>query len=259
MPSSILESFSLKDKTVVITGATGGIGLEISIALAEAGANIISIEIPRDPSSPELRRAIEVTGRHITVFECNLKDHQSIHHTFAAIWKSGVIPDILVNCAGITRHMLIEDTPVQDLDDVMSINFRGTYLCIQEFGRELLRLKRPGKIINFASIASFLAQTNISAYCSSKAAVQNLTRAVSNEWAGRGITCNAICPGFIHTKMCEDLYNDEEFSSRVVARTSIGRWGEPQDLRGLAVFLASRASDFITGESIYIDGGIMGR
>ncbi|KNG91452.1 hypothetical protein ANOM_000023 [Aspergillus nomiae NRRL 13137] len=235
MPSSILESFSLQDKTVVITGATGGIGLEISIALAEAGANIISIEIPRDPSSLELRRAIEATNHHITVFECNLKDQQSIHDTFAAIWKSG------------------------DLDDVMSINFRGTYLCIQEFGRELLRLKRPGKIINFASIASFLAQTNISAYCSSKAAVQNLTRAVSNEWAGRGITCNAICPGFIHTKMCEDLYNNEEFSARVVARTSMGRWGEPQDLRGLAVFLASRASDFITGESIYIDGGIMGR
>ncbi|KAL2835655.1 hypothetical protein BJY01DRAFT_258973 [Aspergillus pseudoustus] len=259
MSGSILNLFSLQGKTAIITGGTGGIGLAITTALAEAGANIISIEVPHDPASPLLRQAIEATGRKITVYDCNLKDHESIRATFHAIWASGSVPDILVNCAGITRHMKVEDTPVQDLDDVMAINFRGTYLCIQEFGRELLRLQRPGKIINFASIAAFLAQTNISAYCSSKAAVQNLTRAVSNEWAGKGITCNAICPGFIHTKMCEDLYTDKEFSARVVARTSMGRWGEPEDIRGLAVFLASAASDFITGESVFVDGGIMGR
>ncbi|KAF9893003.1 hypothetical protein FE257_012414 [Aspergillus nanangensis] len=239
--------------------ATGGIGLEVSRALAQAGADIVSIEVPRDPASPDLRRAIEETGRSITVFECNIKDPQSIKETFAAIWKSEVVPDILFNCAGITRIMPIVDTKVEDIDNVMAINFRGTYLTIQEFGRELLQRQRPGKIINFASIAAFLAQTDISVYCSSKAAVQNLTRAVSNEWAGKGITCNAICPGFVHTKMCEDLYQDEEFSAKVVARTSMGRWSTPQDLKGLAVFLASAASDFITGESIFIDGGIMGR
>ncbi|KAJ3545815.1 hypothetical protein NM208_g2309 [Fusarium decemcellulare] len=155
--------------------------------------------------------------------------------------------------------MTVEDTGVADIDAVMSINFRGTYLATQEFGRELLRLKRPGKIINFGSMAAHLAQTNISVYCSSKAAVQTLTRAVSNEWAGKGITCNAICPGFIHTGMCEDLYTDEVFSAKVRARTSLGRWGEADDLKGLMVFLASPASDFITGESIVIDGGVIGR
>lgn len=118
MSSPILDLFSLKGKNVVITGATGGIGLEVTLALAQAGADIVSIEMPRDPSSAELRRAIEETGRRLNVFECNIKDHQSIKDTFAAIWKSGVVPDILVNCAGITRIMTIEDTSVQDIDDV---------------------------------------------------------------------------------------------------------------------------------------------
>lgn len=118
MSNSILDLFSIKDKNVIITGATGGIGFEITVALAEAGADIVSIEMPRDPGSADLRRAVEATGHRISAFECNLKDPQSIKDTFAAIWKAGVVPDILVNCAGITRHMLVENTPVQDLDDV---------------------------------------------------------------------------------------------------------------------------------------------
>ncbi|KAM0554883.1 hypothetical protein ACHAPJ_006618 [Fusarium lateritium] len=194
--SSILDRFSLAGKTVVLTGATGGIGQEITTALAEAGADIISLELPRDPLHDGLRQAIDATGRKLTSFDCNIRDGKSIKAAFQQIWDSGVVPDILVNAAGVTRHMAVEDTGVADLDAVMSINFRGTYLATQEFGRELLRLGRKGKVINFGSMAAHLAQTNISVYASSKAAVHTLTRAVSNEWAGRGITCNAICPGY---------------------------------------------------------------
>lgn len=141
----------------------------------------------------------------------------------------------------------------------MSINYRGTYLATQQFGRKLLELNRKGKVINFGSMAAQLVQTNISVYSSSKAAIHALTRATSNEWAGKGITCNAICPGFIHTGMCTDLFSDREFERKVEQRTSLGRWGQADDLKGLMIFLASPASDFLTGESIIIDGGVIGR
>lgn len=131
MSSPILDLFSLKDKNVIITGATGGIGLEVTIALAQAGADIVSIEMPRDPSSLELRRAIEATGRRLNVFECNIKDHQSIKETFAAIWNSGIVPDILVNCAGITRIKTIEDTSVQDIDDVRALILYRNFMVLQ--------------------------------------------------------------------------------------------------------------------------------
>jgi 2-deoxy-D-gluconate 3-dehydrogenase len=214
MAPPVLELFSLKNKIAIVTGATGGIGVDVSVGLAEAGADIVSLERPNDSLAPALRQAIEATGRSIRSFECDIRNPKSIQDAFTAIWQAGIIPDILVNIAGVTRHISVEDTRVEDISavstrgtkastkrpliaflQVLDINFRGTYLAIQEFGRELLRLQRPGKIINYASFAAILAQTNISLYASSKGAVRTLTTAVSNEWAGRGITCNAICPG----------------------------------------------------------------
>lgn len=120
MSASLLGLFSLEGKNVIMTGATGGIGVTMAVALADAGADIVSIQMSHDPLGPALHDAITATGRKISVFDCNIKDHNSIKDTFGAIWKSGVAPDILVNCAGITRHMSVETTPVQDLDDVSS-------------------------------------------------------------------------------------------------------------------------------------------
>lgn len=161
----------------------------------------------------------------------------------------------------------------------MDLNFKAAYLVSQEFGKRLLELDRPGKIIHIASMAAELVQTEISVYAASKSAVRTLTKALSNEWAEKGIQVNCISPGyvefashssrtpsdltivdsFIQTKMTEPLFSDPEFNKMVIGRTSSRRWGFPQDLRGVAIFLASRASDFVTGEEIVVDGGVLGR
>lgn len=132
--SNILERFSLANKTVIITGATGGIGREMAVALAEAGADIVSLELPNDPLAPGLRKAVKPTGRELLTFNCDIRDHASIEAAFTAIWKAGIVPDILVNAAGVTRHLTIEDTGVADLDAV-----RSTWL-VKEGQRDLFTL-----------------------------------------------------------------------------------------------------------------------
>ncbi|KAK4940022.1 hypothetical protein LTR10_019759 [Elasticomyces elasticus] len=253
------DIYRLNGKTAIVTGATGGIGLTTTLAMAQSGANIVSIQIANDPQSSVLQEGVRKFGRTIQVFECNLLDQNSIIDTFQEIWAAGVVPDILYHAAGITHHAKIEETTLDALNRVLDLNVRAAYIVSQEFGKQMLKLGRPGKIIHIASMAAELIQTNISVYASSKAFVRALTRALSNEWASKGITCNCIAPGWINTPMCKPLYDDAEFSRGVVDRTSIRRWGEPEDLKGLVVFLASRASDFITGENIVIDGGVIGR
>ncbi|KIX08754.1 uncharacterized protein Z518_03411 [Rhinocladiella mackenziei CBS 650.93] len=255
----VRDLFDLTGKTAIVTGGTGGIGISTSTALAGAGADIVSIQLPNDPQGGTLKSAMEKPGRKLWVFECNLKNHESIRRTFQQIWASGITPDILVNGAGITHHSKIVDTTVETIDNILDINIKAAYTLLQEFGKKLLELQRPGKIIHIASMASYIAQEDISVYASSKSFVRNMTRALSNEWASRGIQCNCISPGFIQTAMSKHLHNDPEFNKYVVERTSSRRWGYPDDMRGLIVFLASRASDFITGESIVIDGGVLGR
>ncbi|KAK2595500.1 hypothetical protein QQS21_006775 [Conoideocrella luteorostrata] len=259
MSPNVLERFSLANKTVALTGATGGIGREMAIALAEAGADIVSFELPNDPLAKELHTLVTGMGRRLSTFECNVREPASIEAAFAALWKSDVIPDVLINVAGITCQKSIEDTTAGDIDAVMGINFRGTFLMSQMFGRKIIELGRKGKIINFGSMAAQLVQTDIAVYASSKAAIHALARAFSNEWAGKGVTCNAISPGFVRAGMCTSLFNDREFERKVEERTSLGRWEYPDDLKGLLIYLASSSSDFMTGESVIIDGGVIGR
>ncbi|KIY01113.1 uncharacterized protein Z520_02665 [Fonsecaea multimorphosa CBS 102226] len=255
----IPQLFSLAGKTAFVTGSTGGIGLVLTLALAEAGADIVSIQIPNDPGAAHLQQEVERHGRRFQQVDSNLRDYKSIPGMLKGVWDAGVDPDILLNCAGISRHAKVEDTPVEYLDDVMDINFKAAYMISQEFGRRLLQLNRPGKIIHIASMAAELVQTNISVYACSKAAVRTLTRALSNEWAEKGIQVNCISPGFVKTKMTEPLFNDPDFNKNVIQRTSSRRWSVPEDLRGVAIFLASAASDFMTGEEIVVDGGVLGR
>lgn len=212
----VRDLFDLTGKTAIVTGATGGIGLSTTTALAEAGAAVVSIQVPNDPLGKPLKDGIEAQGRGFTVFECNLKDHQSIRRTFQQIWDAGIVPDILVNGAGITHHSKVVDTNIETIDNVsihfygpgrvttcnadvkhqvIDINVKAAYIVSQEFGKRLLELSRPGKVINIASMASYIAQEDISVYASSKAFVRNMTRALSNEWASKGIQCNCISPG----------------------------------------------------------------
>jgi 2-deoxy-D-gluconate 3-dehydrogenase len=269
--------FSLKDKTAIVTGATGGIGLVVATALAESGASIISIQIPDDPAAENLRQAIEGAGQTFKCFECNLLDAAAIKECFERIWAANIVPDILFHAAGISHRSTIVDTTVEMLNrvcfwlpqlstlkirtnllKVIDLNIKAAYLVCQAFAARMLKLGRKGKIINIASMAAELVQTNIAVYSSSKAFVKSMTRAMSNEWAGQGIQVNSISPGFIHAGMAKALGDDPEFAKYVSNRTSTGRWGTPDDLRGVTIFLASSASDFITGADILVDGGVLG-
>lgn len=216
MAASYLEDmFSLKGKTAIMTGATGGLGSSMALALAKAGASIVSIELPDDPNSANLVKSISDAGSTLQAFYCDLGSAEQLRACFGQIWDAGIVPDILVNSAGIARRNKCEDATDAELDlvrtilqlllghlrrilmrlQLLDINVKSFYIACQEFGRRLLSLDRPGKIINIASVTAFQANKNTSIYSATKGAVVQMTKAFSNEWSSRGIQVNAICPG----------------------------------------------------------------
>lgn len=192
---SVSELFSLSGKTAITTGGTGGLGLSMAIALAEAGADIVSIQIANDPRAHLLKEGIASLSRKLTVFETDVADSSALRKCFADIWAAGVHPDILLNCAGINKRAAVEDFTDEDIDAVFAINLKASFVAAQEVGKKLLELRRPGKIINIASIISFIGNYNIAAYACTKGGVLQMTKAMSNEWAKHRINVNCICPG----------------------------------------------------------------
>ncbi|KAJ5723439.1 hypothetical protein N7488_001474 [Penicillium malachiteum] len=250
------DLFSIRGKTAICTVVTGGIGQELCLTLAEAGANIVSIQLVDDPNGPKLRAAVEALGRSFSAFECDVCDSKALRENFGEIWKNEIQPDILLNCAGVNRRGKVEDLTDEDIDVVLGTNLKASYVAAQEFGRQLIALERPGKIVNIGSMLCFLGMYNVSAYAASKGGVLQMTKAFSNEWASKGIQVNCICPGYLKTPMTKKIVEDPEYSSYIMTRTPARRWGEPKDLRGALIFLASPASDFVTGTSIVVDGAI---
>ncbi|KAJ5728532.1 hypothetical protein N7493_004862 [Penicillium malachiteum] len=248
------DLFSIRGKTAICTGVTGGIGQELCLTLAEAGADIVSIQLVDDPNGPKLRAAVEALGRSFSAFECDICDSKALRETFNEIWKNEIQADILLNCAGVNRRGKVEDLTDEDIDIVLGTNLKASYVAAQEFGRQLIALQRPGKIVNIGSMLCFLGMYNVSAYAASKGGVLQMTKAFSNEWASKGIQVNCICPGYLKTPMTKKIVEDPEYSSYIMTRTPARRWGEPKDLRGALIFLASPASDFVTGTSIVVDG-----
>ncbi|KAL4960337.1 uncharacterized protein BDV14DRAFT_193016 [Aspergillus stella-maris] len=235
-PVPIDQLFSLQGKTVICT--------------AEAGADIVSIQLQNNPNAVFLSKHLTEIGRNFTTFECDLADTAAIYATFEAIWKAGIKPSVLLNCAGVNRRKPVVEMTDEDLD-------LATYVVAQAFGKRLINLGIPGKIINIGSVTSFRGMYNVSAYASSKGGVMQMTKAFSNEFAPHGIQVNCICPGYISTPMTKQLQNDTAYNDYILKGTPAGRWGTPEDLRGAAIFLASRASDFVTGTSLVVDGGML--
>lgn len=218
----LLQIFSLTGKTAILTGATGGLGKSLALALAKVGASIVSIEIPNDPESDALKKTISEEARgSVRSFTCDLAKTADLRACYASIWGAGIVPDILVNCAGVARTDACEDATDDDIDlvrwhqspiwmsalqlqymltfkcsiQMISVNMKATYTSCQEFGRKLLELNRPGKIINIASVTAFQANRHTSVYAATKGAVVQMTKAFSNEWASKGIQVNCISPG----------------------------------------------------------------
>lgn len=191
----VAKMFSLAGKTAIVTGSTGGLGTGMTTALASAGADIISIELPNDPGSSVLAEAIRACGRKVTQYQCDVKTPASLRECYKKIWADGVKADILLNCAGVQRRAEAENFTDEEIELVLDINIKATLVSCQEFAKPLLSEGRPGKIINIASIISFIGGKNITPYAASKGAVLQVTKAFSNEWNEKGIQCNCIHPG----------------------------------------------------------------
>lgn len=247
--------FDITGRTAVITGASRGIGLHIALGLMRQGANVITLQ--RGPLAPELEQLAADTGRSAHAVAVDLSDEASVANAAAEALAIGQV-DILVNNAGTQiRHDAVE-FPLADFDTVMNVNTRAVFQLCQLLGAPMLE-RGYGKIINLASLLSFQGGFRVPAYAASKGAVAQLTKALCNEWAGRGVNVNAVAPGYIATDMNEALLADEARNEQILVRIPAGRWGNPDDLTGAVLFLASPAANYIHGTVLPVDGGWMSR
>ncbi len=247
--------FSLENKNILITGATGGLGQAIAIGLATYGGNIIALG-RNEAKLNELQAKIEKqTNRHAHIIRFDLNDIDAIPDMFGQAIKTLSHIDILINCAGINKRAPAEHTAREDWDDVLRINLSACFFLSQEFCKHRKELSAGGKIVNIGSLMCKVARPTTTPYAASKGGLLMLTRSLACEWAKYQINVNAIGPGYFLTEMTKKLQSDVKFNEWVIQNTPLGRWGIPDDLIGAAVFLSSAASDFITGQIIYVDGG----
>jgi 2-deoxy-D-gluconate 3-dehydrogenase len=248
---SIYELFSVEEKRALVTGGSAGLGRAIAQALVEGGAQVAIVG--RSGRVFDTAREIGAIPLQADLAE----REQALALVDRVVETLGGL-DILVNNAGVQHRHPAERFPLDDWDHVLSVNLDAVWILAQAAGRHMLTRGR-GKIINMASMTSFFGGIMIPAYAASKGGVAQLTKALSNEWAGKGINVNAIAPGYMNTEMTLALVGDPEREQLIRARIPAGRWGVPSDLKGVALFLASAASDYVHGAIIPVDGGYLAR
>jgi len=250
----MMDKFFLKDRVAMVTGASRGLGRAIAIGMAEAGADIVMVS--RGKSSLEKTSTmVKGTGRRSWVFPFDLSQIDKIHDWYEDVLKQVGQIDTLINVAGTIHRAPAVDFPLKEWQRVLNLNLTAVFVLSQAFAKVCIKEKKPGKIINIASLLSEAARSYIPAYTASKGGVRQLTKALAVEWAPFGINVNAIGPGYFETELTKPLVEDKKFTRWVQERTPMRRWGKPEELVGAAIFLASPASDFITGQIIYVDGG----
>jgi len=251
-----VDLFSLDGKVAAITGATRGIGRSMAIALAEAGSDIALLQ--RSKEFLGVKEEIERLGRKCFIVNCDLENASEVSEAISSVVAYFGKLDILVNNAGIQRRSPAVDFAEEDWDAVMNVNLKTVWLLCQQAGRQMLK-QGSGKIINMASLLSYQGGISVPAYAAAKGGIAQITKALSNEWAAKGVNVNGIVPGYIATDMNEALINDETRSRQIIERIPAGRWGEADDFKGAVVFLASDASAYIHGHLLAVDGGWLGR
>lgn len=254
---SVLASFDLSGKTAVVTGAKRGIGRGMAEALAQAGADIVGVSASLTAGS-EVEQAVTALGRKFTPCQCDFSDRAAVTALAAQFEVDGVKPDILINNAGTIRRKPAAEHPDDWWDEVIEVNLSAQFVLSREIGRGMIE-RGQGKIIFTASLLTFQGGITVPGYAASKGGIGQLTKALANEWAGKGVNVNAIAPGYIATDNTQALQDDAARSRSILERIPQGRWGTPQDFAGPAVFLASAASDYVNGEVLVVDGGWMGR
>ena len=252
----ILDAFRLNGKVAIVTGASVGLGAAIAVALAEAGANIVCHGNTHSPDAT--CQAVTAAGREALAITGDLADRavprKIVDETLS---RFGTV-DILINNAGLIRRSPAADYTLDDWDLVLAVNLSSVFHLSQLAGRRMIE-QGSGKIVNIASLLSFQGGITVPAYAASKGAVAQLTKALANEWASKNVNVNAIAPGYMVTDVTTALRNDQTRSRQIMERIPAGRWGEPSDLAGAAVFLCSDASKYVHGHVLPVDGGWLGR
>jgi len=252
----ILDQFKLGGKTALVTGASAGLGAAIALALAEAGADVVCHGNSRPAEDTCVK--VKQLGRRAAAVQADLASRSGAEELFDKAQKFAPI-DILVNNAGTIRRAPAVDYSDEDWMTVLQVNLNSVFKLSQLAGRSLIQRKQPGKIINIASLLAFQGGITVPAYAASKGGVAQLTKALANEWAAQGINVNAIAPGYMRTDNTKALQQNETRNRQILERIPAARWGEPEDLGGAAVFLASAASNYVHGHIFVVDGGWMGR
>jgi len=252
------DLFNLTGKKALVTGCSRGIGKAIATALARAGADIIGVSATLELSGSEIEKEVTALGRKFRAYACDFSDREALKSFLSTVVTEEPVIDILIANAGTIRRAPAAVHSDEDWDHVMDVNLRSQFVMAREIGAQMIQ-RKSGKIVFTASLLSFQGGITVPGYAASKGGIAQLTKALSNEWASHGINVNAIAPGYIATDNTSALRADEARNSAILARIPAGRWGTAEDLNGAVVFLSSKASDYVHGTILTVDGGWMGR
>ncbi|MCC5844601.1 MAG: SDR family oxidoreductase [Verrucomicrobia bacterium] len=250
--------FSLEGKTALVTGCKRGIGKAMALGLAEAGANIVGVSATLESSGSDVEKEVTALGRSFRGYAADFAKRDELYAFIAQVKKDVPQIDILVNNAGNILRKPAAEHPDEYWDEIIEINLNAQFVLSREFGKDMIE-RGHGKIIFTASLLTFQGGITVPGYAASKGGIGQLTKALANEWAGKGVNVNAIAPGYIATDNTQALQDDPVRSAQILGRIPAGRWGNPEDFKGAAVFLASEASAYVHGTILTVDGGWMGR
>lgn len=255
---AILDLFKLDGKTALVTGCSRGIGKAIALGLAEAGTDVIGVSRSMESSGSDIEKEVLTRKRKFKGYACDFANRKALYHLIEQLAKDFPAVDILVNNAGTILRKSATEYPDEYWDTLMEVNLNSQFILTREIGKHMVA-RGKGKVIFTASLLTFQGGITVPGYAASKGGIGQLTKALANEWAGKGVQVNAIAPGYISTDNTAALRNDPVRNKAILERIPAGRWGEPEDLQGMAVFLASSASDYVNGSVFTVDGGWMAR
>ncbi|MEU4192364.1 SDR family oxidoreductase [Kribbella sp. NPDC026611] len=253
-----MNAFDLTGRLAVVTGAKRGIGFAVAEALAAAGADIVGVSATLDPASSAIGDRVRQLGRHFTGYRVDFADRTQVIEFAETLAADDRRVDVLVNNAGTIRRAPAAEHPLDWFDEVLEVDLTSAFVLSQILGRRMVQAEY-GRIVFTASLLSFQGGINVPGYAAAKSGAAGLVRALSNEWAGRGVTVNGIAPGYIATDNTQALQDDPDRSRAILERIPAGRWGTAEDVAGAAVYLASDAARYVTGAILPVDGGWLAR
>lgn len=251
-----MDLFNLSGKTAIVTGSNTGLGQAICVGLSESGCNIVGVS--RRSSEETKRLVMEKNGKFLEI-NADLSNTNAVKEIIDKAYSHFGSVDILINNAGMILRNDSIDVSEEDWDKVLNVNLKTVFFLSQEFAKNCLSNNHGGKIINIASMLSYQGGYRVASYCASKSAIMGITKSLCNEWASKGINVNAIAPGYFETNNTKDIRNDQNRNEAILDRIPAGRWGNPSDLIGAIIFLSSKASDYVNGFTLAVDGGWLAR